>query len=242
MSSKLSDLYYDRSTSNLELNKIVSGEGFTCGSVKEGGLVCWGPNSTNLGVSNVSENFALLTSGRNSICGILNISGDLKCWGDANSFADPPVEVKLVTVSVGVHHFCGIRADNHLVECWGSFNTSVAPKASGFIAIASSDYKTCGVREEDLLLDYWLVNASKLGFDPPLELSSPGLYSASSCSEDMGERLLVYEYMPHGTLHDHLHGGLSRRHNERYRLRFWFRCNNQLQQLRRRHNLSRPHQ
>jgi tRNA A-37 threonylcarbamoyl transferase component Bud32 len=28
------------------------------------------------------------------------------------------------------------------------------------------------------------------------------------CSE-MGERLLVYEYMPHGTLHDHLHGGLS---------------------------------
>lgn len=28
------------------------------------------------------------------------------------------------------------------------------------------------------------------------------------CSE-MGERLLVYEYMPHGTLYDHLHGGLS---------------------------------
>ncbi|TYI29590.1 hypothetical protein ES332_A05G327000v1 [Gossypium tomentosum] len=28
------------------------------------------------------------------------------------------------------------------------------------------------------------------------------------CAE-MGERLLVYEYMPHGTLHDHLHGDLS---------------------------------
>lgn len=28
------------------------------------------------------------------------------------------------------------------------------------------------------------------------------------CAE-MGERLLVYEFMPHGTLHDHLHGGLS---------------------------------
>ena len=27
------------------------------------------------------------------------------------------------------------------------------------------------------------------------------------CAE-MGERLLVYEYMPHGTLHDHLHGDL----------------------------------
>ncbi|KAL8094747.1 serine/threonine-protein kinase-like protein CCR1 [Apium graveolens] len=28
------------------------------------------------------------------------------------------------------------------------------------------------------------------------------------CAE-MGERLLVYEFMPHGTLHDHLHGGLA---------------------------------
>ncbi|XVE99328.1 hypothetical protein REPUB_Repub03eG0188900 [Reevesia pubescens] len=28
------------------------------------------------------------------------------------------------------------------------------------------------------------------------------------CAE-MGERLMVYEYMPHGTLHDHLHGDLS---------------------------------
>eukprot|EP00249_Psilotum_nudum_P009454 c21945_g1_i1 orf=787-3378(-) len=27
--------------------------------------------------------------------------------------------------------------------------------------------------------------------------------------EEMGERLLVYEFMAHGTLHDHLHGGLS---------------------------------
>lgn len=25
----------------------------------------------------------------------------------------------------------------------------------------------------------------------------------------MGERLLVYEFMSHGTLHDHLHGGFS---------------------------------
>ncbi|KAL2642593.1 hypothetical protein R1flu_010180 [Riccia fluitans] len=28
--------------------------------------------------------------------------------------------------------------------------------------------------------------------------------------EEMGERLLVYEFMPHGTLHDHLHGGLAK--------------------------------
>ncbi|KAI4300269.1 hypothetical protein L6164_033666 [Bauhinia variegata] len=181
--SEQSGLYSDQSSNNLELDKIVSGEGFTCGVVREGGLVCWGPTSTSLGVSNVSENYAVLASGRSSVCGISNVSGDLKCWGDADSFVDPPLKVPLVSLSAGANHFCGIRADNHAVECWGNFNSSVVPKGSGFMAIASSDYTTCGIREDDLLLDCWLVNASKPDFDPPLELSSPGLCRVSPCNE-----------------------------------------------------------
>ncbi|KAF7818607.1 serine/threonine-protein kinase-like protein CCR1 [Senna tora] len=183
LSSKQSDLYYDQSTSSLELNRVVSGEGFTCGALRQGGLVCWGPTSSNLGVSNVSDKFIALASGRNSICGISNVTGDLKCWGDADSYADPPVQIQLASLSAGANHFCGIRADNHAVQCWGSFNPSSVPKGSGFVAIASSDYTNCGIREVDLLLDCWLVNASKPDFDPPLELSSPGLCSASSCSQ-----------------------------------------------------------
>lgn len=184
LTSKQSDLYDDQSTRSLALSKIVSGEGFTCGSLREGALVCWGPTSTSLGVSNVSESFAVLVSGRSSICGLLNVSGDLKCWGDADSFVAPrPIEGRLISLSAGAHHFCGIRADNHIVECWGRFDSSVVPKGAGFMAIASSEYTTCGIREDDLLLDCWLVNASKPDFDPPLELSSPGLCSASSCNE-----------------------------------------------------------
>ncbi|KAK4272879.1 hypothetical protein QN277_021374 [Acacia crassicarpa] len=178
---KQSDLYYDQSTSNLALNKIVAGEGFSCGAVRDGGLVCWGPTSTSLGVSNVSEKFSILVSGRNSVCGLSNVSGDLKCWGDKDSFADPPDGTGLISLSAGGHYYCGIRADNHIVECWGSFNSSAVPKGSGFMAIASSDYRACGVREEDLLIDCWLVNESSAEFDPPLELSSPGLCSSSSC-------------------------------------------------------------
>lgn len=186
--AKNSDEFYINS--NLELNKIISGEGFTCGEVNDDGgggrrLVCWGPDSTRLGVSNsnVTESFSVLASGKRSVCGVSNVSGDLKCWGDPDSFSDrPPMEIQLVSLSAGANHFCGIRKDNHVVECWGNLNSSMVPKGYGFLAIASSDYTTCGIREDDLLPDCWLVNASKPDFDPPLELSSPGLCKGSSCN------------------------------------------------------------
>lgn len=180
LTATINDSFYDQSVINLELNRVVSGEGFTCGGVRDGGLVCWGPNSANLNVSNVKESFPVLAAGRTAVCGVSNISGDVRCWGDS----EPPssMEVRLVSLSAGARHFCGVREDNHVVECWGNMNSSSVPKGHGFMAIASSDYTTCGVREDDLLLDCWFVNASKPNIDPPLELSSPGLCRASSCS------------------------------------------------------------
>ncbi|KEH42240.1 putative protein kinase RLK-Pelle-CR4L family [Medicago truncatula] len=175
----INESFDDQSVTNLEMNRVVSGEGFTCGEVRDGGLVCWGPNSENLKVSNVSDSFAVLAAGRTAVCGVLNASGDLRCWGDI----EPPLktEVRFVSLSGGARHFCGVREDNHVIECWGNLNSSLVPKGYGFMAIASSDYTTCGIREADLLLDCWLVNASKPDFDPPLELSSPGLCRSSSC-------------------------------------------------------------
>lgn len=175
----INESFDDQSVTNLEMKRIVSGEGFTCGEVRDGGLICWGSNSENLKVSNVSDSFAVLAAGRTAVCGVLNVSGDLRCWGDI----EPPLktEVRLVSLSGGARHFCGVREDSHEVECWGNLNSSLVPKGNGFMAIASSDYTTCGIREDDLLLDCWLVNASKPDFDPPLELSSPGLCRSSSC-------------------------------------------------------------
>lgn len=175
----INESFDDQSVTNLEMKRIVSGEGFTCGEVRDGGLVCWGPNSENLKVSNVSDSFAVLAAGRTAVCGVLNVSGDLRCWGDI----EPPLktEVRFVSLSGGARHFCGVGEDSHEVECWGNLNSSLVPKGIGFMAIASSDYTTCGIREDDLLLDCWLVNASKPDFDPPLELSSPGLCRSSSC-------------------------------------------------------------
>ncbi|RZB72478.1 serine/threonine-protein kinase-like protein CCR1 [Glycine soja] len=186
LTAKQSDKFIDQLISNLEVKRVVSGEGFTCGEVNDGGLICWGPTSENLGnISNVSDTFAVLAAGRSAVCGVFNVSGELKCWGDPVSFSDPPLDsVRLVSLSAGANHFCGVRMDNHEVECWGDLNSLVIPKGNGFMAIASSDFTTCGIREDDLLLVCWLVNASKPDFDPPLELSSPGLCRASECGVD----------------------------------------------------------
>ncbi|XVE76192.1 hypothetical protein DITRI_Ditri12bG0153400 [Diplodiscus trichospermus] len=182
--SKQSVLFYDQSIGNLVFRKIVSGEGFSCGGIRGGGLVCWGPNADILGVSNVSESFLVLASAKGSICGILDSSGEVKCWGDSNSFSNLPVGVRFVSLTAGAHHFCGIREDNHGVECWGSLNFSSVPKHSGFMAFASSDYTTCGIREDNLVLDCWSGNASlQPNYSPPLELCSPGTCRPTSCAE-----------------------------------------------------------
>lgn len=185
ISSKQSTLFNDQNINNLVFKKIVSGEGFSCGGIRKGGLVCWGPNADNLGVSNVSESVSILASAKGSICGIMDSSGEVKCWGyDSDSFSDPPVGVRFMALTSGARHYCGIREDNHGVECWGSFNLSSVPKRSGFTALASSDFTTCGIREDDLVLDCWSSNASlQTDYNPPLELCSPGLCRSSSCGK-----------------------------------------------------------
>lgn len=186
LTSMQSSRFYDQSISNLVFSKVVSGEGYSCGRVREGGVVCWGPNSASLGVSSVSDNYNVLASGRVSLCGILEESNEIKCWGISNdSFSSHPVGTQFVSLTAGSNHFCGIREDNHGVECWGSFNLSSVPKGgSGFTAITSSDFTTCGIREDDLVIDCWFANGtSPPEYNPPLELFSPGLCGPGPCGE-----------------------------------------------------------
>ncbi|CAN4117059.1 unnamed protein product [Withania somnifera] len=178
-------LFYNQYISSLAFKNVVSGDGFSCGSVKDGGIVCWGPNARDLGVTTLSENVYGLSAGIDSVCGVLEGSGVVKCWGANASFDGyPPVGVPFVSLAAGVEHYCGIRQDNHGIMCWGKYNSSLIPKGSGFLAIASSDFITCGIREGDLVLDCWYTNVlSQVDYDPPLQLCSPGLCTPSSCGE-----------------------------------------------------------
>ncbi|XP_010253637.1 PREDICTED: serine/threonine-protein kinase-like protein CCR1 [Nelumbo nucifera] len=185
--SVYSSAFSDPNVNSLVFRKIVSGEGFSCSGVREGGLVCWGPKSSSIGVSETSDIFVTLASGRDSLCGILAGSDEVKCWGNSSSFNMPPVGTRFVALTSGARHFCGIRKDDHEIECWGSVNASSVPKGSGFMAIASSDFTTCGVREADLILDCWgvqpLQGPSQPDYSAPLQLCSPGLCTVGSCGE-----------------------------------------------------------
>ncbi|KAF3440987.1 hypothetical protein FNV43_RR19273 [Rhamnella rubrinervis] len=159
LSSKQSTLLYDQSINSLVFKKVVSGEGFSCGVIREGGLVCGGPNFASLGVSDISDSFMSI---------------------------NPLNGTRFVSLAAGALHFCGVRKDNHGVECWGSFNASSILKGSGFMAIASSDFRTCGIREDDLVVDSWVANASAstpVVYDPPLEFCSPDLCTPGSCGD-----------------------------------------------------------
>ncbi|KAK2972135.1 hypothetical protein RJ640_007196 [Escallonia rubra] len=188
-SSKQSTLFYDQFISNLVFGKVVSGEGFSCGGTREDGITCWGPNSSRLEISGVSENFVTLASGLDSLCGVSEVSGEVKCWGANASFVTPPVGIRFVSLAAGAHHFCGIREDNHGIQCWGQFNNSSIPKGPGFLSLTSSDFITCGIREDDLVLDCWFANVSSANmssppdYDPPLQLCSPGMCTPGSCGE-----------------------------------------------------------
>ncbi|KAK1396416.1 serine/threonine-protein kinase-like protein CCR1 [Heracleum sosnowskyi] len=173
--------FFDSSVGEAVFKDIVSGDGFSCGVLKDGGVVCWGPKSGKLGVSGSVKSLA---SGRGSVCGISSKSGELFCWGDSKEFGDFPVGIRFVALSAGAHHFCGIREDDHGIECWGSIKSSTIPKDYGFTAIASSDFTSCGVREADLVLDCWDVQGeSPPNYSPPLQLCSPGICSPSSCGD-----------------------------------------------------------
>lgn len=176
------DSFHNSYIDSLVFRGIVSGDGFSCGVIKEGNVVCWGPKSANLGVSASSGDFEVLASGRGSVCGVSSVSSEVECWGDANEHGAPVVGMRFVGLTAGARHFCSVRDDNHGVECWGNIDLSLVPKGSGFMAIASSDYTTCGVREVDLVLDCWGVNGQSLPeYSPPLQLCSPGVCFLGSC-------------------------------------------------------------
>ena len=174
--------FHDPHVESLGFKKIVSGEGFSCGVVSNGGVECWGPKSGNLAIAG---DFETLASGRGSVCGISSVYGEVKCWGDADEFGAPPVGANFVGLSAGASHFCGVLKDDHGVQCWGNIDDAAIPRGSGFIAIASSDFTICGVREVDLILDCWgaLHLQSTLDYDPPLQLCSPGLCSSGGCGD-----------------------------------------------------------
>nr|KJB60598.1 hypothetical protein B456_009G314300 [Gossypium raimondii] len=149
--------FSDNYVNNVIVKNIVSGDGFNCEIAKETGLIfCWGPKSSNLGIFNVSSEFEVLASAKNSICGISEMSGEVECWGDSSEFGLPPHGTLFVSLSACGQRFCDIHEDDHEIECWGR-NINVSSGAN---------------------------KQSSLDYSPPLQLCSLGVCSLSSCTDE----------------------------------------------------------
>lgn len=165
--------FSDSHIDSLIFRNVVSGDGYSCGVIKEGGVVCWAPRSANTGI---------LASGRGSVCGVSTVSGEVQCWGDVNEYGALPIGTRFVALTSGARHFCGVLEESHEVGTLGKYGSGFDSKGFWVMAIASSDQTTCGVREVDLVLDCWAAHGKSLpDYGPPLQLYSPGLCSLGSC-------------------------------------------------------------
>ncbi|MFH1437662.1 MAG: hypothetical protein ABIJ56_18290 [Pseudomonadota bacterium] len=131
---------------------ISAGGGHTCALNNRGALLCWGDNAYGqLGDGSTDDSplpviGAELTSGIHAVsagethtCAIINISGQVVCWGRnnmgqvGNGDTDPhyttpqgvdnlegaPDEPKATALSAGAGHTCVILETGY-VRCWGS--------------------------------------------------------------------------------------------------------------------------
>ncbi|GFY89559.1 CRINKLY4 related 1 [Actinidia rufa] len=97
---------------------VTCGDGFLCGILSNTShAYCWNSNgsstdivlesfkttvyshiSAGLGVSSVSKNFVALASG---ICGVSEISEEVKCWRNGNYFLSPSVGIGFISLAAG---------------------------------------------------------------------------------------------------------------------------------------------
>ncbi|WZY95994.1 hypothetical protein YC2023_068323 [Brassica napus] len=108
--AKESPNFYDQNVSNLVFNKIVSGDGFSCGGVREGGDSFANSPSDN-------SRFVALASGPNHYCGIREDTHEVACWGNANFSLIPKASgFKAIASSDSI--VCGIREEDLVLDCW----------------------------------------------------------------------------------------------------------------------------
>jgi alpha-tubulin suppressor-like RCC1 family protein len=126
------------------------GTAFTCVIVAGGVLLCYGDNSYGqLGVGNLVDSavalnvtessgyvFESISCGRNFVCGMTSVDGDVRCWGentygqlgdgtlvDRHSPPSPVVTTNVKLLSCGGDHVCVLSTDSVSMACWGrNFN------------------------------------------------------------------------------------------------------------------------
>lgn len=106
--------------------RLVAGEGFTCGVGAVGSVDCYGLDLTGLPI-NVAGPWDQLSAKGRYLCGTRG--AEPVCMGPTSPFgvvADTPTEVDLRFITVGIDHACGLRSADGELACWGKDNVMQA--------------------------------------------------------------------------------------------------------------------
>ncbi|XP_022753797.1 putative serine/threonine-protein kinase-like protein CCR3 [Durio zibethinus] len=175
----------------LKFRAITSGNGFTCGILKNGSTVfCWGGNRMGVEIQRQFGNLSMsyLVAGDSHACGLTR-TGFLVCKGNNESGQlDGPSSsaFEFSGMSLGGNFSCGIRRINGLVLCWGGANGSEfdynAVEDVSFESIVAGLNFICGLTTRNLTMICWGPGWSNGVSDLPLGMVIPGPCVKASCN------------------------------------------------------------
>ncbi|XP_022685215.1 serine/threonine-protein kinase-like protein CCR4 [Setaria italica] len=198
-----------------------------CALSTAGALQCWGRGAPDLPGAGASAGYAALALGEGGVCG-LRTNGTIRCFGEG--VAAPPgtlAGAQYLDVKAQGKAFCGLLMADYSLVCWGGreFNATnhlvfprvmpgpCAPMSSCRCGVLPGSANFCAARScicHDCVFDLNVArpNAST-AFNSELtalaRANHKNIVCLLGCCADSGERVLVYEFMANGTLHDQLH-------------------------------------
>ena len=133
---------------------IIAADLYSCALDSDGYPVCWGDDV--FGVKDVIfEPFVAISGNYGTVCAV-DDDGLLQCWGDGADSLDTP-ENTFYQFNAGPGHFCGVD-DSWGGICWAGDADSaemMPPDGVQFTMVSAGTYHTCGIRNEDQLVQCW---------------------------------------------------------------------------------------
>ena len=157
---------------------VSNGNGFSCGLLVDGTVVCWGGNWDGQAAAPQGE-FSAVSAGNGHSCGI-RTDWTVVCWGtNWGDQADAP-EGEFSAVSAGNGHSCGIRTEGTVV-CWGpNWGDQVDAPEGRFSAVSAGETHSCGIRT-DWTVACWGTNSDGQADAPEGKFSAVSAGNGYSC-------------------------------------------------------------